>query len=62
MHDFEQIKPSVRNLNWLGLGRSIHMTVGGKDVLINCGDGVVDKYEVEPMRPFPRRGEYDSVS
>lgn len=28
------------------------MTVGGKDVLINCGDGVVDKYEVEPMRPY----------
>lgn len=28
------------------------MAVGGKDVLINCGDGVVDKYEVEPMRPY----------
>lgn len=26
------------------------MTVGGKDILINCGDGVVDKYEVE--RPY----------
>lgn len=37
------------------------MKVGRKDVLINYGDGMVDKCEDEPMRPYQAHQLFCSI-
>ncbi|XP_039165885.1 disease resistance protein RPV1-like [Eucalyptus grandis] len=52
VYDFDHIKHLVGNLIWFGPGSRILMTVRRKDVLNAYRNGVADKYEVEPLRPY----------